>query len=589
MLTGSSQPAEAKTKTQSMSHRLGMCRMPSAQMRGQGLRNQRIHTHLMEMMLHLKQTIEKNLMHLTTRHLQQDLVLEEQRHSQAASEEEALLGRLMYQLVNLLQSGAVGGLGLQPSCPSLDVRRDVRGGQWAQSSRQPDWPVHQLSDLEATFVSQHLSSRGIDISALYHSSFQDYKIYQRDKYHEDKNTMGFINLGLSENKLCLDLMTERLSQSDMNYIEDDLLQYPDWRGQPFLREEVARFLTYYCKVPDQLDPENVVVLNGCSSVFSTLAMVLCDPGEAFLIPAPFYGGFAFSACLYSKVELILVHLDSEVTDANPHPFQLTVDKLEQALLEARLTGKKVRALILINPQNPLGDVYSRDSLQEYLEFAKRYHLHVIIDEIYMLSVFDEFITFHSVLSMESLPDPNRTHVIWGTSKDFGISGFRFGVLYTHNREVASAVSSFGYLHGISGIAQHKLCRLLQDREWIDKVYLPTYRSRLQIAHGYMTKKLEALGIPFLNRGSGLYIWMNLKMYLDPCTFEEELLLHRRFLDNKLILSRGRTYMCKEPGWFRITFADKPLLLKQAMHRFCQVLSEQKQDLIMKQLENAQRE
>nr|XP_045364054.1 probable inactive 1-aminocyclopropane-1-carboxylate synthase-like protein 2 [Camelus bactrianus] len=64
----------------------------------------------------------------------------------------------------------------------------------------------------------------------------------------------------------------------MNYIDDDLLQYSDWRGQPFLREEVAQFLTYYCKAPAPLDPENVVVLNGCSSVFSALATVLCDPG-----------------------------------------------------------------------------------------------------------------------------------------------------------------------------------------------------------------------------------------------------------------------------------------------------------------------
>jgi hypothetical protein len=44
-------------------------------------------------------------------------------------------------------------------------------------------------------------------------------------------------------------------------------------------------------------------------------------------------------------------------------------------------------------------------------------------------------------------------MIWGMIKDFSISGFCFGVLYTYNREVASAVSSFGYLHGISGITQ----------------------------------------------------------------------------------------------------------------------------------------
>ncbi|XP_045871809.1 probable inactive 1-aminocyclopropane-1-carboxylate synthase-like protein 2 [Meles meles] len=498
---GSSQPAEAETKTQSMSHRSDAVHLPWGQMSGQGLGNQGVHTQPMEMMLHLKQAIEKHMEQLATRHQQQDLVPEEERPHQAPGEQGALLGNLMYQLVNLLHSGATGGQGLQPSCPSLDVKGDAGGGQWqwAQSSRQPAQPGYQLNDPEATFVSRHLSSRGIDISAVYQSSFRDYKMYQGDKYHEDENTL--------------------LSQSDMNVIEDVLLQYPDWSGQPFLREEVARFLTCYCKAPAQLDPENVVVLNGCSSVFSTLAMVLCDPGEAFLTPTPFYGGFFFSSHLYSKAELIPVHLDSEGTDANPCPFQLTVDKLERALLEATLAVRR---------------------------------------------------------------DP-------GLRGDFGISGFRFGVLYTHNKEVASAVGSFGCLHGISGIVQYKLCRLLQDQKWIDTVYLPAYRSRLQKAHRYITKKLKALGIPFLNRGSGLYIWINLQVYLDPCTFEEELLLHHRFLDNKLMLSRGKTYTCKEPGWFRIVFADKPLRLKQAMHRFYQVLEEQKQRLRMKQLESTQRE
>ncbi|KAM5224272.1 putative inactive 1-aminocyclopropane-1-carboxylate synthase-like protein 2 isoform 2-T2 [Hipposideros larvatus] len=559
-----------------MSHQSETLHKPRGQMRSQGLRNQSM--QLNEMLLRLQHTIEDYIVQLKTRHLQQDPGPEEQRHRQAAREQEATLVHLMCQVVNLLQP-----------CPPLDSSGYVGAGQQAQSSRQPDQQGRPLSDLQAAVISYDLSNRGIDISTVYQSSFQDYKAYLGDKYHEDKNPLGFINLGVSENKLCMDLMTERLSRSDMNYIEDALLQYTDWRGQPFLREEVARFLTYYCKAPAQLDPENVVVLNGCCSVFLALAMVLCDPGEAFLTPTPFYGGFAFTSHLYTKVELIHVHLDSEVTGANACPFQLTVGKLEKAMLEARLKGKHVKGLLLISPQNPLGDVYSRDALKEYLEFAKRYNLHVIIDEIYMLSVFDESITFHSVLSMESLPDPKRTHVIWGTSKDFGISGFRFGALYTQNKEVASAVSSFGYVHGISGIAQHKLCRLLQDKEWIDKVYLPTNRSRLQAVHRYVTSNLKALKIPFLNRGSGLYIWINLKKYLDPCTFEQELLLHRRFLENKLILSRGKSYMCTEPGWFRLNFSDKLLCLKLGMHRFSQTLVEQRQDWIEKQLEDALRE
>ncbi|KAM9079822.1 putative inactive 1-aminocyclopropane-1-carboxylate synthase-like protein 2 [Megaptera novaeangliae] len=390
--------------------------MPYGQMRDLALRNRSIHTQLMETVLSLRQTVEDHIAQLMTRDQQQDLALEKQRHNQAVRDQEAFLGHLMFQMLHYLQSGATGDWSFQLPDASMDSRVNVRGGQQAQSSRQTRQTFYQRSDFEDTFISYDLSNRGIDISALYHSSFQDYNTYQGNKYHKDKNTLGYINLGTSENKICIDLLAER-----------------------------------------------VVVLNGCSSVFSALAMVLCDSGEAFLVPTPSYGGFIFRTHLYAKVELVPGHLESRVTEANAYPFQLTVDKLEQALLGAKIEGKKVRGLVLINPQNPLGDVYSRDSVIEYLEFAKKYNLHVIIDEIYMLSVFDEAIPFHSVLSLESLPDPNKTHVIWGTSKDFGISGFCFGTLYTRNREVASAVSSFGYLHSISGVTQYKLCHLLQDR------------------------------------------------------------------------------------------------------------------------------
>lgn len=186
---GSSQPAEAETEPQTMSHRSDTVHLPCGQMRGQCLGNQGIHTQPVEVMLHFKLTVEKHMVQLVTMRQQQDLVPEEQRRHPATGEQEALLDGLMYQLVNLLQSGAAGGLGLQPSCPSLDVRGVVGGGQRAQSSRQPDQPVHQRNDPEATFVSQHLSNRGIDISALFQASFQDYKLYQGDKYDEDKNTL----------------------------------------------------------------------------------------------------------------------------------------------------------------------------------------------------------------------------------------------------------------------------------------------------------------------------------------------------------------------------------------------------------------
>ncbi|EHB13364.1 1-aminocyclopropane-1-carboxylate synthase-like protein 2 [Heterocephalus glaber] len=254
-------------------------------------------------------------------------------------------------------------------------------------------------------------------------------------------------------------------------------------------------------------------------------------------------------------------------------------KLEQALLEAKTKSKKVKGLLLANPQNPLSDVNMKESLKEYLKFAKRNELHLMVDETYMQSVFDETIIFHSVLCSESLLDPSRTHVIWG-SKDFGITGFHFGFLYTHNDDVVCAMSPFGYLHSVSGITQYKLHRLLGDRDWIKRVYLPTNHSQLQEAYVYVTKRLRELEeqyefkITFRSCGYGLYIWINLKTLPEP--------------HHKLILSRGKSYIFKEPGWFRLMFAENSQRLREGMDRFGQAIEEQKQYWIERMLEDAMR-
>uniref|UniRef100_A0A672TNW0 Aminotransferase class I/classII large domain-containing protein n=1 Tax=Strigops habroptila TaxID=2489341 RepID=A0A672TNW0_STRHB len=397
--------------------------------------------------------------------------------------------------------------------------------------------------------SPYLSARGNIVSIFRGSTEEGYKAYHADKYDEDKNPNGIINFGTSENKLCFDLMSKRLTQTDMNLMEPPLLQYPDWTGHMFLREEVARFLTYYCKAPAPLKAENVIVLNGCGSLFSALATVLCDPGEAVLIATPFYGGITQSVFLYGNVKLVYAYLDSKGLKICPMMCAFLI-------LCCVLQGVTVRALILLNPQNPLGDIYSLSELRDYLEFAKRHELHVIVDEIYMLSVFDESATFHSVLGMDRLPDPQRTHVMWGITKDFAVSGIRFGTLYTENQDVANAVASLCYFHGVCGSVQHKVAQLLRDRDWINQVYLRANHARLKAAHTYVTDELKTLGVPFLNRNAGFFVWIDFRKYLKTGTFEEEMLLWKRFLDNKVLLSCGKAFECSEPGWFRIIFADK---------------------------------
>ncbi|XP_062973511.1 1-aminocyclopropane-1-carboxylate synthase-like protein 1 [Elgaria multicarinata webbii] len=542
--------------------------------------------------------MEERFLQMEERRLQRDLEMEErriqleQRRFELERDHEFRMFSVFAQMLSILKqsnngssaSGLPQGVDLSQAFSdtpgagegaSQEVRTTLLGRP-ATDRTASTYSFRNHSDFQN---SPYLSNRGNGTTLFRGSAEEGYRAYHADKYDEDKNPNGIINFGTSENKLCFDLMSKRLMQSDMNIIEPPLLQYPNWKGHMFLREEVARFLTYYCKTPAPLKAQNVIILNGCGSLFSALATVLCDPGEAFLVAAPCYGGIIQSVFPYGNVKLVYAYLDSQVTGTSTRPFQLTVDKLKNALQDAQSEGIRVRALILLNPQNPLGDVYSLSELHEYLEFAKRHELHVIVDEIYMLSVFDDSATFHSVLEMDRLPDPQRTHVMWGISKDFAASGIRFGTLYTLNHDVANAVSSLCYFHGVCGPVQHKMAQLLRDRDWINQVYLRANHDRLKAAHTFVTDELKTLGIPFLNRNAGFFIWIDFRKYLKRGTFEEEMLLWRRFLDNKILLSCGKDFECSEPGWFRIIFADKIHRLQLGMQRIREVLEDHERELL----------
>ncbi|XP_053881642.1 1-aminocyclopropane-1-carboxylate synthase-like protein 1 isoform X1 [Malaclemys terrapin pileata] len=547
-----------------------------------------------------QRAMEERFLQMEERRLQRDMEVEErrmqleQRRFELEREHEFRMFNVFAQMLSILKqsnSSSSSSVALPRGVDFIQVLSDIAGmggGGGLQEARamQVGRPLSERRTDMYSFCnpgefqsSPFLSARG-NIANLFRGSTEEgYKAYHADKYDEDKNPNGIINFGTSENKLCFDLMSKRLTQSDMNLMEPPLLQYPDWKGHMFLREEVARFLTYYCKAPAPLKAENVIVLNGCGSLFSALATVLCDPGEAVLIATPFYGGITQSLFLYGNVKLVYAYLDSKITGTSTRPFQLTVDKLEKALQDARSEGVGVKALILLNPQNPLGDIYSLSELRDYLEFAKRHELHVIVDEIYMLSVFDESATFHSVLGMDRLPDPQRTHVMWGISKDFAVSGIRFGTLYTENQDVANAVASLCYFHGVCGPVQYKVAQLLRDRDWINQVYLRANHARLKAAHTYVTDELKTLGVPFLNRNAGFFVWIDFRKYLRTGTFEEEMLLWRRFLDNKVLLSCGKAFECSEPGWFRIIFADKTHRLQLGMQRIRRVLEEREREIL----------
>ncbi|XP_078395242.1 1-aminocyclopropane-1-carboxylate synthase-like protein 1 isoform X3 [Cetorhinus maximus] len=135
-------------------------------------------------------------------------------------------------------------------------------------------------------------------------------------------------------------------------------------------------------------------------------------------------------------------------------------------------------------------------------------LHVIMHEIYMLSVYDD-LDFGSILSLNP-PDSERIHFMWGFSKDFAMCGIRVAVLHTRNREIRSALNQLAGFHGCPGPIQFVLSQLIADREWIEKTFLSTSRRRLREAHHIIVDGLAALGIPVLRSSAGLFVWADFR-------------------------------------------------------------------------------
>lgn len=125
-----------------------------------------------------------------------------------------------------------------------------------------------------------------------------------------------------------------------------------------------------------VEPSHLLCGGGCSAILDSLAAVLADPGDVVLLALPAYPGFAASFGCRSGVEVVGVPL-APGAEASPS----ALDAFERAHAECTARGRRVRAVVVCNPHNPLGFCYPRDTLVAYCRFVEKHGLHLISDEI----------------------------------------------------------------------------------------------------------------------------------------------------------------------------------------------------------------
>lgn len=186
-------------------------------------------------------------------------------------------------------------------------------------------------------------------------------------------------------------------------------QYATTWGSQTIREALARKQKHFSGMDVDPDQEIVVTCGGTEAMMAAM-LTVCDPGDKVVVFSPFYENYGADAIL-SGAEPIYVPLV-------PPAFSFDPDVLEDAFKQPG-----VKALILCNPSNPSGKVFTREEMTIIADLAKKYDLYVITDEVYEHILYKP----HEHVYMATLPGMReRTIICSSLSKTYSITGWRIG-------------------------------------------------------------------------------------------------------------------------------------------------------------------
>ncbi len=222
-----------------------------------------------------------------------------------------------------------------------------------------------------------------------------------------------------------DIETPEVALTAIKQIDRKVIEYSHSAGFESYRQKLS---TSYLNQGLPVNSEDILVTTGGSEALIFGFMTTCNPGDEVIIPEPFYAnynGFAVTAGL-SVVP---------VTASIENGFALPpVEEIEKKITE------KTKAIVICNPGNPTGYLYSQQELEQLRTIVKKYDLFLFADEVYREFCYDGNKPF-SVMNLEGIE--NNVIMIDSVSKRYSMCGARIGALITKNKEVMAAALKFG--------------------------------------------------------------------------------------------------------------------------------------------------
>ncbi len=222
-----------------------------------------------------------------------------------------------------------------------------------------------------------------------------------------------------------DIETPEVALNAIKNFDDDVIEYSHSAGLESYRNNLSN---YYVKTGINVKSEDILITTGGSEALIFGFMTTCNTGDEIIIPEPFYAnynGFAVEA----GVKVVPVTATIETGFALP--------PIEE--IEKKITSK-TKGIVICNPGNPTGYLYSKAELEKLRDIVKKYDLFLFADEVYREFCYDGAIPF-SVMNLKGIED--NVIMIDSVSKRYSMCGARIGALITKNKEVMAAALKFG--------------------------------------------------------------------------------------------------------------------------------------------------
>lgn len=221
-----------------------------------------------------------------------------------------------------------------------------------------------------------------------------------------------------------DMPTPQTGLDALKHIDRKVLEYSPSQGQLSYRKKLVN---YYSKYNIDVSPDDIIITTGGSEAVLFAFMSCLNPGDEIIIPEPAYANYmAFAISVGAKIRTIATTIEEG--------FSLPkVEKFEE------LINGRTRAIMICNPNNPTGYLYTRREMNQIRDLVKKYDLFLFSDEVYREYIYTGS-PYISAMHLSDIDD--NVLLIDSVSKRYSECGIRVGALITRNSEVKKAVMKF---------------------------------------------------------------------------------------------------------------------------------------------------